>query len=389
MKRTYGAGSIRPRGATRDGTPRFELRYRDHTGQHSLTFAGTRSAAERQLRQLASGVDAGVTVDRTLTFGEWCDTWVGLVGPGLGARSLKTYEYTIATYLRPKLGRLRLVDVSEQHVAELVASWRRAGAADGAIRKRLGFLRMILGRAADAGHVARNVARLAKAPAYRRTRPTPPSTADVIAILRHLRDAESPDTIAVAIAAGTGIRQGELLALRWRDVEWSTSTLSITATADYATGKRRRTKTKTSDRPVTMPPFVVELLAEHYAASPHTAPDDPIVATAHGTSVDPRNLLRRWHRACDELGLPRYRWHDLRHYAATTALNAGEPMQAVQALLGHSNIGMTVDTYGHLVAGAGVARSLDLELPAIPQTTLNATGRSGRPRAKLSVKRAS
>ena len=386
-KATYGSGTVRSLGVARDGVERYEIRWRDKLGQHSETYRGTKSDAETRRRQLVADVDAGVVDDRTTTFGEWADTWLGLVGPRLAPRSLANYEYTIEHYLLPRLGRHRLVDLDETDVVALVDSWTAAGAEPAAIRKRVGFLRMIVGKAHDAGKVKRNWARLVDAPKYRRAAITVPSTADVVALIDAARG--TPDQAAYALAAGTGMRQGEMLALRWRDVDLDgpAPVARISASAD-AHGRRRATKTRHSVRTAPLPAFAVALLRETYdAIRPNL--DDAVVATRAGNSVDPRNLLRRHQRACAELGLPAYRWHDLRHYAATEMLRAGVPIATVSRALGHSNIATTVDTYGHMAADQTVAAALNLQLDSIPQSSLNATGRSGRPRAILCTNRSS
>lgn len=358
-----GSGSIRPVGETKAGVTQWQLRYPAPDGGRakSAYFTGTKTDADEELRRLTSDADRGVVTDRALTFSQWADIWLGLVGPGLRPQSLRVYEYTVATYLRPSLGRVKLAKLDESHVARLVARWQAAGATPGAIRKRVGFLRMILGRAVAAGRIPRNVARLVEIPAYERAPIHPPTAADVARIMRAVRG--TADEPAYAIAVGTGMRQGELLALRWADVDLDAGLARITASIAYGAKTRGKTKTHGSIRTVVLPPFVVDALRRREPGRP----DGFIVATRTGRPLHARNLLRRFHRTCAALGLPRYRWHDLRHYAATRMLDENVPLPSVQAALGHASIATTVGTYGHARsddARIGAALDMSFDEPA-------------------------
>jgi integrase len=218
---------------------------------------------------------------------------------------------------------------------------------------------MILGRAHAAGRVKRNVARLVDIPTYERAPIHPPTADDVRRIMRAV--AGTPDEAAYALAIGTGMRQGELLALRWRDVDLDARVAHLTASIGYGSTTRGRMKTRASKRPVPLAPFVVDALRR-------VGPGDPdafISATRTGRPLHARNLLRRFRATTVELGLPAYRWHDFRHYAATAMIAAGVPLATVAAILGHASITTTVDTYGHLRSdGAAAALALDIDLSA-------------------------
>jgi integrase len=374
-----GSGSVRQVGETKAGIPQWQLRYIGPDGKRAkpVYVTGTKTDADAELRRLTSDTDRGIATDKTLTFSQWADRWIAAVGPGLRPRSLLDYEYTVAHYLRPSLGRIKLVDLDESHVARLVARWQADGAAPGAIRKRVGFLRMILGRAVDAGKLPRNVARLVDVPAYRRQPINPPTRDDVARIMHAV--AGTPDAPAYALAIGTGMRQGELLALRWSDVDLDTRTARVTASIAYGTAHRGATKTRASIRTVPLVTFVVDTLR---AAGPG-APDAFIVATRTGRPLHARNLLRRFHRTLDDLGLPRYRWHDFRHYAATSMIEANVPLPTVMAILGHSTITTTVDTYGHLrTDGAAARAALEIDLKSSHKSSHYPTDADVLPRTK-------
>ena len=164
--------------------------------------------------------------------------------------------------------------------------------------------------------------------------------------------------VAVKLLAETGLRRGEALALRWDDIDfdqqklWVRGTLARTDKGLYVTSP----KTQASVRQIYLPPHLVELLKSHLLAQSNEIVQARnkyvqkgfVFATGTGEPVDPRNLQRSVQIACKKAGLPIVSPHTLRHSAATMMLEAGIPIHVVSRQLGHSNINITVDTYGHV-----------------------------------------
>lgn len=151
----------------------------------------------------------------------------------------------------------------------------------------------------------------------------------------------------LATAVGTGMRQGELLALRWQDVDLATGLLSVRHALDRRTRQLAEPKTASSKRTLRLPAFVVSALAAHRERQAIVPLSGLVFTTPKGTALDPSNALRAFHRALDRAGLPRQRFHDLRHAYATLALETGESIDAVSRALGHTSIATTADIYGH------------------------------------------
>lgn len=161
------------------------------------------------------------------------------------------------------------------------------------------------------------------------------------------------------LAIYCGLREGELLGLHWADVDLETATLRVRLGLQRNGGKLRfaELKTEKSRRTIALPDPVVEALREHKRRQREERmrradvwqDHDLVFPSEVGTPLEPRNLIRQWHRVRKRIGRPDLRFHDLRHACATIWLASGEHPKIVQELLGHHSITMTMDTYSHVI----------------------------------------
>jgi integrase len=156
------------------------------------------------------------------------------------------------------------------------------------------------------------------------------------------------------------LRRGEALGLlRWQDVDFEGRTLTISQTVQRANGKLQflEPKTERSRRTMSTPDRVVAALRAHHkrqleerlAAGPQWQDFGLVFATRVGTPLEPRNVHRDFKRILAKAGVPDQRFHDLRHAAASLLLAQGVSPRVVMELLGHSRIGITMDTYSHVI----------------------------------------
>jgi integrase len=156
-----------------------------------------------------------------------------------------------------------------------------------------------------------------------------------------------------------GLRQGEALGLRWPDVDLDAGTLTVRV-ALQRLGKETRLvepKSARSRRTVVMPPSVVAALRAHrlrqweekLLAGGRWQENGLVFASTIGTPLDARNVVRQFKASLERAGLPDMRWHDLRHTCASLLLAMGTSARTVMDLLGHSQIGLTMNTYSHVV----------------------------------------
>jgi integrase len=164
------------------------------------------------------------------------------------------------------------------------------------------------------------------------------------------------------VAITGGLRQGELIGLRWEDVDLDHFTIRVTQAIQRVRGVGRVVDEPKSDharRAVTIPPFVVEALRAHKKAQEEWRAlqgekwqeHGLVFPSVVGTPVEARNLVRHFKNLLSKHGLPDIRFHDLRHTAATLLLTKGVHPKIVQEMLGHSSITLTLDTFSHVLPG--------------------------------------
>jgi integrase len=157
-------------------------------------------------------------------------------------------------------------------------------------------------------------------------------------------------------AVGLGLRSGELLALRWSDVDLEAATLAVRHTRNVTTGELAEPKTERSRRTLRLGVELATALREHrrrqleerLAAGSRWHDGDYVFATPFGRSLDANNVRHRFQATLVATGLPRQRLHDLRQSCATLRLEQGEELAVVSRILGHASIATTADVYGHL-----------------------------------------
>ena len=164
--------------------------------------------------------------------------------------------------------------------------------------------------------------------------------------------------IAFLLAATTGMRQGEILGLRWQDIDFDKAILSVTQAIarDHHGFMVSEPKTSSSRRTIALPSNVIRSLKQHrklqwseMLAAKSYEDHGLVVQTLVGTPVSPRNFARVWYSLLKRAGVPRIRFHDLRHTHATLMLKQGVHPKIVSERLGHSSVQITLDTYSHLL----------------------------------------
>jgi integrase len=374
-RRPRGEGSIyvtaagRARGALIVTDPETGARYR-------RTVSGrTKAEVRDRLRALREGVEKGLTArpggPRTLR--AFVEAWLPALRGRVRFATWRGHELNLRLYILPALGDVPLGQLTPTAVERLAAGMVRSGRSSTTARAARTTLRLVLRDAERDGLVARNVAALARPPRVER-REFRVLTADET---RRLLDGTADDALGplFALAATTGMRQGELLGLRWDDVDLAGGTLTVRralarAERGYALAE---TKTARSRRTLELAPAAVAALRRQRARSAELRlaagaawqDRDGLVFTDQvGRHVRPASVSHGFADALRRLGLPHVRFHDLRHGAASLLLAQGVPLKVVSETLGHSGITITADTYGHLdreqrrAAAAAIERAL-------------------------------
>jgi integrase len=159
---------------------------------------------------------------------------------------------------------------------------------------------------------------------------------------------EDPHEALYTVALATGLRQGEVLALRWSDVDLEAGALTVSHTLRRDGLGLGEPKTEASKRTVLLPPTALAILRRHKADQKVVRLGEGYVfATGKGTPLDHRNAARYFQQALERAGISKRRFHDMRHTFATLLLGKGVDVAVVSKALGHANLATTADIYSH------------------------------------------
>jgi integrase len=187
-------------------------------------------------------------------------------------------------------------------------------------------------------------------------RVVPPSKQD---LNRIIDAADPPVRLRIIFAAATGLRAGELHALRWRHLDLSKGEVLVESRVD-AYGEEDVTKTSAGRRTIPLAAGVVTLLKKWRLESQFSLRDDLVFPNRKGNYEGHDNLMKRgFLPACKRAGVGRVTWHSLRHFAISCWIEAGLQPKAVQVFAGHSSLQVTMDRYGHLFPSEDHRQAMD------------------------------
>lgn len=338
-----------------------------------FTFIGKAKDAEKALRAALTRRDNGLGVaSDKITMKEWLERWLARheAEGHVGARAHDRYRRIIAGHLSPALGSLRVQALRSDHITDLKASWLngtaktcRAPLAGATVHKHLVVLRQALADAVKAGIIARNPADVVSAPSVKVTSERRALTEDEIAELLRASAGTRYDA-PIRLTLASGLREGELLGLRWSDIDFDAGVLHVRRNLQYVAGKLvfAPPKTDRSRRTVELSPATIALLRAHrlklaedrLRLGPVWKENGLAFPSSVGTPWLPRTFYRDYRRvivgaAIDDAGT--LNWHALRHTAASQWIRRGADIFSVSRRLGHASASFTMDVYGHLLKG--------------------------------------
>jgi integrase len=323
---------------------------------YGKTEKEARAKADAALDLVKRGVDLSV---RDVTVRQFLAHWIETVASyRVRPSTLRSYQGHIDTHIVPAFGNVKLRNLGPQQVNQMLANLVAEGRSPTTANRVRATLRSALASAVKWGYVHQNVAGLADPKRERRQRVKPLELEQVHTLLDATRDHKYGPLFHLAIA--TGLRQGELFALRWDpDVDLDAGTITVRFTvSEDANGSRAlaEPKTEQSRRTIRLPSSAVGALErqraldeEYEITAAHRWQDNDLVfCTSIGTFLDPSTVTRALQAELKAAGLPRQRFHDLRHCTASLLLAEGLDLFAVKEILGHSQISLAANTYGHM-----------------------------------------
>jgi integrase len=332
--------------------------------RHTLTFKGSRQDAQRELTRLLGASDAGTLPEPAkTTVAEHLRAWLD-GHHGLSPKTAERYKQLAEAQIAPYLGNTPLQRLKPKHVKDWHDTLLKSGGKDGKplSARTVGHAHRVLHRAlqlaTESEVLARNVASVISPPTVEEEEIEILTTEQIDLVLSKLEGHSLLYAIS-ALALATGMRRGELLAVRLCDVDFDAGSVRVERSLEEtATGLRfKPPKTKHGRRTISLPPSAVALLRTHWRQRLELRlalglgkpdPDALMFSNPDGSPLSPDNLSRDWRRACRSLGLPMVMFHALRHTHASALSAKGLDVVQISRRLGHGSPVITLRTYGHL-----------------------------------------
>ncbi len=329
-----------------------------------LPKGSTKAQARDRLREIEDQVGKGIFMPtkKVPTFAEVARDWIEHKRLNLRQSTWEVYEGHIRNHFHD-LDCLKINRITTATIERFIKAKQERNMNLSTLRKLLVSLGQILGYAVRHQYIDHNPSRDAERPRGQGKEKESHGTMAVLtpsqinALLANTAVQKYRTVFMLAILSG--MRQGELLGLKWSDIDWKVSQIHVQRT--FNNGRFFDTKTKTSNRKVDLgPTMMTELKKWKLACLPTEL--DLVFPNDTGGLIDHNNLIKRYfYPALRAAGLPRIRFHDLRHTYASLQIDKGRNIKYIQSQLGHSTPTVTWNVYAHLMKPANQEAACDLE----------------------------
>jgi integrase len=374
-RRARGEGQIRHRA---DG--RWEGRFTTPDGRRRSVFALTEDEVAKQLRDATISRDRGTLAAPTSeTMTTYLRTWLSGAKSSLRPLTFVSYESLIRIQLEPRLGRIRLTQLRPQHIQGMVADILGEGFSPKYTRNACGLLHRAMDRAVQWHQLAINPCDGVDLPQLRRREMTALNPEQARAVL--VAAQTDPLRAYWVLMLTTGLRQGELLALRWQDVDPRGGTPGrhrVLGAGDQAGARSSRNpgrgaharRAEDTPEPSRRRARAARRRGLALASREHdgSQPGRPVFRRPDGRTLAVPRIYTNWRRLLRRADVPLVRPHDARHTCATLLLGQGVHPKLVSEMLGHSTVAITLDLYSHATAAMHreAASTLDALLRNVP-----------------------
>jgi integrase len=339
--------------------------------QRKYVYAKDAKGVRIKQKEIERNMERGIPVfTERQTVQQFLERWLeDCVKPTKVPSTYKSYAGHVRHHFVPSLGRIQLTNLTAQHVQRFLKEKLASGLSPRTVQYLRSTLHIALHQAMKWDLVHRNVVSMTEAPRVPRFEITPFTPEQARVFL----DAVKGDRLEAlyTVAMAMGLRQGEALGLRWHDVDLEAGILSVRYQLQRVDKKLQLVEPKTSRsrRQIGLPLIVVEALREHklrqlrerHLAGTRWQEWGLVFTSTIGTPLDASTVTRIFKKTLKENGLPPQRFHDLRHCCASLLLAQGVHARVVMEILGHSTIGLTMNTYSHVMPTAQreAANSMD------------------------------
>jgi integrase len=352
MKRSQNEGSIFKR---KDGRWVAQVTI---GGKHIGKYFKTQGEARDWLHVTRAQLQDGLTLSGAQkTVKEFLLEWLSAYESSVRPKTFQQYDQIVNQHIIPLLGKIKLKDIRPDQIQVFYNSKVKSGTSARTVLMIHAVLHRAFNQALKWGLIGRNPAHTVNRPKIKRKEMKTLTDMEVRIFLLACKD--NRYEVLYWLAISTGLRQGELLGLKWSDVDWNNRRLHVQRQLQRLPEGLVFTEPKSASgrRVISLGQVTIEKLREYLTQlqlekkimEAHWEENDLILPSTRGTPLDPRNLLRNFKALLKKAGLPDIRFHDLRHTAATLMLQQGTHPKVVQERLGHSDISLTLNTYSHVL----------------------------------------
>jgi integrase len=342
----------------------------DENGNRKRTYKstnGTKKEAEKEMQQLLNELEGGTFIEESkMTVATYLRSWLKTyVEPNLSPTTIDGYKSNVENYIIPNIGTIPLQKLSPMHLQDMYLKLSKNGRLDGKGGLSPTTIRAIhrtLGKALDQAlrmqQVKRNVSSLVTIPKVKRYDAEIYDENEIINLLTAAKGTDME--VPITIGATLGLRRGEILGLKWSDINLiegkmtiSNNLVSTSSGAVFTTPK-----TDKSCRILELSEGVITLLKKHRLSQKENKiklgsaykDNDLVCCYPDGSWYEPKNFSKKFAWFLKKHGLRHIRLHDLRHSNATLMLTYGIPAKVASQRLGHSSINITLDLYSHVTS---------------------------------------
>ena len=365
-----GDGSIRKKIVKKNGKEytywegRYTCGFDPETGkqkQHSIS-GKTQAEVAQKLREITAEIGQGVFQEVSrLTVSQWLDIWTENYLVNLKPRTVTIYQCQIKNHIRPELGPCRLDALTPHAVQRFCTDLIGKGLSPATVKLIHGVLHKSLQQAVTIGYLRVNPADACALPRIRRKDMVPMDDEAILHFMEAVTGTECE--ILLLVTLFTGMRQGEVLGLTWSRIDFSKGFLLVDQQlqrimeGEPAKSVYRLAPTKNSKaRRITPAAFVMDLLRRQKArqtewrmmAGPSWQDNGLVFTNRLGEPLTHHFVYHQFKQVMVSIGLPEFRFHDLRHSYAVASLRNGDDIKTLQSNLGHATAAFTLDVYGHV-----------------------------------------
>ena len=329
-------------------------------GKHVCKYFHSRSECREWLRAMEDQIRNGLTLaGAQMSLGKYLDQWLSSISGSVQPGTLQQYTQIAYQHVVPRLGHIKLKDLRPDQIQQLYKEKLDAGRSARTVLMTHAVLRRALKQAVRLGIIGRNPVDAVTRPKFHRKEMQTLTDTQVRSLILAAKGTRYEALFWMAVA--TGLRQGELLGLRWSDLNWKTRRLHVQRQLQREQGTGlvfTQPKSAAGRRVIALGEPTINVLRRHLGlldqarqqAGARWQDHDLIFPSAQGTPWDHRNVYKYFKRYMEKAGLPHdIRFHDLRHTAATLMLQQGVNPKIVQERLGHADITLTLNTYSHVL----------------------------------------